>query len=614
MIGIFALFFCLVGAAVAQPGPGPAPDPWVVNGSGISYNGCALVPSSVSGGCKGNGTINATAIYQAGFQVLGTLANGKIFVGNASAVGIAQTPSGDLTMTNTGIFTVSANVVTNAKLAQASTATLKGNPTNATANVQDFTLSSLTALASPSTTLDLVLIWDHTAGTFKSATPSALSTAVGGITALTGDVSASGPGSVAATLATVNSNIGSFGSATQAGTFTVNGKGLVTAAANVTITPAIGSITGLGTGVATALGVNVGSAGAFVTFNGAGGTPSSLVGTNITGTAAGLIAGNVTTNANLTGVITSVGNATSIASQTGTGTKFVVDTSPTIAGLTVTGSFTATGLVTNADLAGSIAASKLIGTDIATVGTLTAGAASTGFTIQASNVTVTGTFAGANVAAVANASGSPSATFGVMKADGTTIQCTSGTCSAVGGVATSIQNGVTMITSGTDTRVLFQNTGGILGQYVITGTGNVMMSASPTTTGTLTAAAANFSGTVNLAGTVQVAGNAMTFPAAAATIPQIIASGAKALATSAIGSGACSSAQTDTATGATTTDAPSFTFASDPTAVTGYSPSTSGMLAIIPWVTSGTINFKVCNNTAASITPGAISINWRVIR
>ena len=60
------------------------------------------------------------------------------------------------------------------------------------------------------------------------------------------------------------------------------------------------------------------------------GTPSALVGTNITGTAAGLTAGTVTTNANLTGPITSVGNATSIASQTGTGTKFVVDTSPTL--------------------------------------------------------------------------------------------------------------------------------------------------------------------------------------------------------------------------------------------------------------------------------------------
>ena len=41
-------------------------------------------------------------------------------------------------------------------------------------------------------------------------------------------------------------------------------------------------------------------------------------------------ASTVTTNANLTGPITSVGNATSIASQTGTGTKFVVDNTPTL--------------------------------------------------------------------------------------------------------------------------------------------------------------------------------------------------------------------------------------------------------------------------------------------
>lgn len=116
------------------------------------------------------------------------------------------------------------------------------------------------------------------------------------------------------------------------------------------------------------------------------GTPTSGVATNLTGTAAGLTAGTVTTNANLTGDVTSVGNATtltnapviakvltgytsgagtvastdsilqaiqklngndatnanltgpitssgnatSIASQTGTGTKFVVDTAPTL--------------------------------------------------------------------------------------------------------------------------------------------------------------------------------------------------------------------------------------------------------------------------------------------
>ncbi len=48
----------------------------------------------------------------------------------------------------------------------------------------------------------------------------------------------------ALTLATVNSNVGSFGSGTQVATFTVNAKGLTTAAGNVTITPAASSITG----------------------------------------------------------------------------------------------------------------------------------------------------------------------------------------------------------------------------------------------------------------------------------------------------------------------------------------------------------------------------------
>lgn len=50
------------------------------------------------------------------------------------------------------------------------------------------------------------------------------------ITALTGDVTATGPNSVAATLATVNSNVGTFTNST----ITVNGKGLITAASSGT--------------------------------------------------------------------------------------------------------------------------------------------------------------------------------------------------------------------------------------------------------------------------------------------------------------------------------------------------------------------------------------------
>jgi hypothetical protein len=87
---------------------------------------------------------------------------------------------------------------------------------------------------------------------------------------------------------------------------------------NATGLPASSGISGLGTGVATALAVNVGTAGAFVVNGGALGTPSSGTVTNLTGTASININGTVGATTASTGAFTTLSTSGDVTVSGGT--------------------------------------------------------------------------------------------------------------------------------------------------------------------------------------------------------------------------------------------------------------------------------------------------------
>lgn len=267
----------------------------------------------------------------AGFKLTsGTPTSGYVLTSDSAGVGTWQVAGGSSSpLTTKGDLYTHSTV--DARLG------VGGDGTVLTADSTQTTgLKWGSALSNPMTTLGDII--------YENATPAAARLA----------------GSTSATMAVLTQTGTGSVSAAPAWTSTTGTGNVVRATSPTLVTPALGTptalvltsatalpistgLTGVGTGILTALAINVGSAGAPVLFNGAGGTPSSITLTNASGTAASLTAGTVTTNANLTGVITSSGNATSIASQTGTGSKFVVDTSPTLVTPTI-GAATATSI------------------------------------------------------------------------------------------------------------------------------------------------------------------------------------------------------------------------------------------------------------------------------
>lgn len=227
------------------------------------------------------------------------------------------------------------------------------------------------ALGTPSALVGTNITGTASGLTAGAATLAANSTAVGGITVsgtpsagqvLTATSSsaanwqAGGGGGGSGTVESVDVSGGTTGLTFSGGPITTTGT--ITMAGTLAAANGGTGLTALGSGVATFLGTpsSANLAAAVTGETGSGalvfatspalvtpdlGTPSALVGTNITGTAAGLTAGTVTTNANLTGAVTSSGNATSLGSfssadlrgalsdETGTGVA-VFATSPTL--------------------------------------------------------------------------------------------------------------------------------------------------------------------------------------------------------------------------------------------------------------------------------------------
>lgn len=245
--------------------------------------------------------------------------------------------------------------------------------------------------------------------------------------------------------------------------------------------------------------------------------------------------------------------------------------------------------------------------------------------------------------------GTPSAVNGVSQSVGTWATPNVGTVTSV--ATTGPITGGTITGTGTIACATCGVTGSPLSQFAATtsaqllgvisdeiGTGSLVFATSPTlvtpiigvatatsinkvaitapaTSATLTIAngkTLTASNSLTLAGTDSTT---MTFPSASATITQTIASGQTAVPVTALAANTCdASATTATATGAATTDAFSINYASDPTGITGYGGGTAGGITIRAWTTANTFNFKRCNETTASITPGALNINWRITR